>query len=170
VVILKKVIAAIRTLTDAQLQEYQKSPETFTVAGEKIEDGELRVQYAFGGDLNSELANLYEAHSEGDILVLLNIKQDKNLVDEGIAREVINRIQKLRKTAGLVPTDPITVYYDVKQETDLSNIIKSFSEMITGTLKTDFKLYPVPKTDKVVAEENHELGDTQLALAITRLN
>jgi isoleucyl-tRNA synthetase len=166
----KKVIAAIRTLTDAQLQDYQKSPDTFKVAGQTLEEGELRVQYAFGGDLSSDLANLYEADSQGDILVLLNIQQDKNLLDEGVAREVVNRIQKLRKTAGLVPTDAITVYYDVKQESDLSGIIKSFNEMIVGTLKTDLKLYPVPANENVVIEEKHELGDTALALAITRLN
>lgn len=33
----------------------------------------------------------------------------QEMIDEGIAREVISRVQKLRKKAKLQPTDPITV-------------------------------------------------------------
>ena len=47
-------------------------------------------------------------------MVLLDVSHDQAMVDEGVAREVINRIQKLRKAAKLVPTDPVTVFYQVR--------------------------------------------------------
>ena len=31
------------------------------------------------------------------------------MLDEGIAREIINRVQKLRKKASLVPTDAVSL-------------------------------------------------------------
>ena len=31
----------------------------------------------------------------------------QSMLDEGVAREVVNRIQKLRKKAGLSPTDEV---------------------------------------------------------------
>lgn len=34
------------------------------------------------------------------VLVLLDVTPDQSMVDEGVAREVINRIQKLRKKVG----------------------------------------------------------------------
>ena len=34
------------------------------------------------------------------VLVLLDVSPDQSMVDEGVAREVINRIQKLRKKVG----------------------------------------------------------------------
>lgn len=33
--------------------------------------------------------------------------------DEGLAREAINLVQKLRKEAHLTPSDAVTVYYEV---------------------------------------------------------
>jgi isoleucyl-tRNA synthetase len=34
--------------------------------------------------------------------------------DEGLAREVINLVQKLRKEAHVTPSDAVTVYYEVR--------------------------------------------------------
>lgn len=39
----------------------------------------------------------YHAHASGGFLVLLDITPSQDMIDEGIAREVINKIQKLRK-------------------------------------------------------------------------
>ena len=39
----------------------------------------------------------YEAHSDNDVLVLLDVTPDQSMLDEGVAREVVNRVQKLRK-------------------------------------------------------------------------
>ena len=46
--------------------------------------------------------------------MLLNVCQDQSMKDEGLAREVINLVQKLRKEAHVTPSDAVTVYYEVR--------------------------------------------------------
>ncbi|KAJ2578043.1 isoleucine--tRNA ligase, partial [Coemansia sp. RSA 1804] len=43
----------------------------------------------------------YEEATNKDVLILLDTKLRADLIEEGVAREVINRIQRLRKKAGL---------------------------------------------------------------------
>ena len=50
--------------------------------------------------------------ADGDILVLLNTEMDANLVSQGLAREWVNRVQKLRKSGGLLAADKIEVFYE----------------------------------------------------------
>ena len=38
------------------------------------------------------------------------------MIDEGVAREVVNRMQKLRKKGKLVPTDPVTIHWSTKDD------------------------------------------------------
>lgn len=45
--------------------------------------------------------------------MLLNVCPDQSMKDEGLAREVINFVQKLRKEAKVTPSDPVTVYFKV---------------------------------------------------------
>ena len=43
------------------------------------------------------MSEQYAASADGSLMVLLNIVQDQRMVDEGVAREVVNRIQRTRK-------------------------------------------------------------------------
>ncbi len=49
------------------------------------------------------------AQTEGDMTVVIDTSLDEALEHEGLARELINRIQTLRKTAGLQVSDRISV-------------------------------------------------------------
>ena len=57
--------------------------------------------YSFAGEKAAELSSRYEADSCGDILVMLDTTPDPSMIEEGVAREVVNRVQKFRKSAGL---------------------------------------------------------------------
>lgn len=48
-----------------------------------------------------------------DLLVVLNCVPDQAMLDEGTSRNVSNRVQKLRKEAGLEVQDAIEVFYQV---------------------------------------------------------
>ncbi len=61
----------------------------------------FRIMYSFAGEKAAELSSKYEADSCGDILVMLDTTPDPEMIEEGIAREVVNRVQKFRKSAGL---------------------------------------------------------------------
>ena len=43
--------------------------------------------------------------------MILDVSPDQSMLDEGVAREVVNRMQKLRKKGKLVPTDLVTVHW-----------------------------------------------------------
>jgi Domain of unknown function (DUF5915) len=51
------------------------------------------------------------AAGDGEVLAVLDLRRDDSLVSAGLARELVNRVQKLRKAAGLVVTDEVEVFY-----------------------------------------------------------
>ncbi len=46
-----------------------------------------------------------DAAGDGEVLVVMDLRPDDELVAAGLAREVVNRVQRLRKKAGLQATD-----------------------------------------------------------------
>ena len=68
--------------------------------------------------------------NEGNLTVALEVELTEELKQEGIAREVINRIQNLRKECGLEITDRIVVKISPHVQSDAA--IKTFAEMIKG--------------------------------------
>lgn len=68
--------------------------------------------------------------NDGDVTVALDTRLDEALVREGWARDIVNRIQTLRKEAGLEVSDRIRVRYEVPAEaaaavTDFAAYIKT---------------------------------------------
>ena len=69
--------------------------------------------------------------SEGRLTIALDITVTDSLKREGTARELINRIQNLRKDSGFEVTDKITVLVDGGEFSDeISNALESFSDYI----------------------------------------
>ena len=54
--------------------------------------------------------------SDGNLTVALDSKLNDELVNEGLAREFINRIQNLRKDKSMGVNDRIKIYYDCEEE------------------------------------------------------
>ena len=73
----ESVSKKIKELTDEQLQQFVRDKE-MVLAGEKITTEEIRIFYSFSGDTSKEMSNRFEANSEGDLLVLLDISPDKS--------------------------------------------------------------------------------------------
>jgi isoleucyl-tRNA synthetase len=61
----------------------------------------------------SEETKNYEPAIEGQVMILLDAFAYPELAQEGLMREVLNRVQRLRKRAGLVPTDDVKLAYAV---------------------------------------------------------
>lgn len=96
------------------------------------------------------------------ILVLLDVSHDQEMVDEGMAREIVNRIQKLRKKAHLVPTDQITVYYNILPEnSDLNRVAKEHHDFIEVSIRAPFAKSDIV-TDGLIATEEQEVSNTVL--------
>lgn len=78
-----------------------------------------------------------EALSNRFISIDMDCALNDELIHEGLAREVINRIQKTRKEIGLNVTDRIVIHYDANDE--LAIAIEKHKDYISReTLSTDF--------------------------------
>uniref|UniRef100_A0A8C3LHP7 isoleucine--tRNA ligase n=1 Tax=Chrysolophus pictus TaxID=9089 RepID=A0A8C3LHP7_CHRPC len=155
----KPVMAAIKELKSEQLEKFQETG-TIVVEGHELHGEDLRLMYTF--DQVAGGSAQFEAHSDAQVLVLLDVTPDQSMVDEGVAREVINRIQKLRKKRNLVPTDEITVYYRSYPEGDyLDTVIKEHTDFIFATIKAALKPYPVPTSKEVLIQETTQVRRKQ---------
>ena len=76
----------------------------------KINGAEIELSY---DDLliSSESALGYVSASEGGMTVVLDVHLTPDLIDEGIEREMVSRIQTMRKEAGFEVVDRITVNF-----------------------------------------------------------
>ncbi|MBN2519010.1 MAG: isoleucine--tRNA ligase [Bacteroidales bacterium] len=68
--------------------------------------------------------------NEGKLTVALDINVTKELKDEGIAREFINRIQNLRKESGFNVTDKINI--QIKKNDFINSAIEKHSDYISA--------------------------------------
>lgn len=48
----------------------------------------------------------------GQLMAVIDLRQDDSMAEEGLGREIVNRIQKLRKKVGLVAGDLAHVWLD----------------------------------------------------------
>uniref|UniRef100_A0A665UCE5 Isoleucine--tRNA ligase, cytoplasmic n=1 Tax=Echeneis naucrates TaxID=173247 RepID=A0A665UCE5_ECHNA len=162
----KAVTTSIKELKSEQLETFQKTG-SIIVDGHELHEEDLRLMYTF--NQNSDSAAQYEAHSDAQVLVLLDVTPDQSMVDEGVAREVINRIQKLRKKGHLVPSDEISVYYHCQPEGEyLDSVIRAHTDFILATTKAPLLPFPVPGTASVIIQEKTQLKGSDLALTIVK--
>lgn len=157
----KAVVQGLKSLSDGEINEFAKIGHK-EIAGQRIEISEVRLIF----QSNSLNTDQYEVHSDNDVLILLDVTPDSSMQDEGIAREIINRVQKLRKKAHLVPTDQICVFY--KADGDLDRIAKEYTVFIEGTLKTTFANIEKKSNSEVIIEEQQKLKDYNLFICLTK--
>ncbi|WP_404811865.1 isoleucine--tRNA ligase [Capnocytophaga canimorsus] len=101
---MKLVVAQIQNFTQEDIQNIEKNREIIIKLEEKdvtlsIEDVEITTQ-----DIEGWLVA-----SSGNLLVALDIHITDELRKEGIARELVNRIQNIRKDSGFDVTDKINI-------------------------------------------------------------
>lgn len=101
---MKLVATAINMMDQAAIQELETSGNYEILVDEKPETISLEDIEILTEDIPGWLVM-----SEGGITVALDITIDEALRYEGIARELVNRIQNLRKDSGLEVTDRINL-------------------------------------------------------------
>ena len=68
--------------------------------------------------------------NNGILTIALDIELTDELIEEGIARELINRIQNLRKSSGLEITDRIAISMEDRPE--IHNAVLHFNDYIAS--------------------------------------
>lgn len=125
---LKKQVQNVKKLlpllSSTEVQKYLIDG-SITVDGIKLEKGDLIVKRVLKDD---ESSKKLETNTDNDVLTILDVELYSELVNEGLAREIINRIQRLRKKAGLMPTDDVKMQYQITSDQEGIGLAKAFTE------------------------------------------
>src|SRR6056300_966446 len=99
---MKQVAFSITSLNQEQIQQFEQE-ETCSIS---LDDSTIELSLEDVFITNKDIEGWLVA-SHGALTVALDITLSETLINEGIARELVNRIQNLRKDSGLEVTDKI---------------------------------------------------------------
>uniref|UniRef100_A0AC35UBK5 Isoleucine--tRNA ligase n=1 Tax=Rhabditophanes sp. KR3021 TaxID=114890 RepID=A0AC35UBK5_9BILA len=164
----KKVVEYLKTASDEVLTEFLATG-TMTVFGHVLNSEEVAVKYGF--DESKKIAkDEYKTHADNQTVVMLDTERDDSLIEEGLAREVINRIQKLRKTAKLVSTQQANVFCKVTPaDSQLHAVVRKLKETIesaTGTPITFFD-HELPSDFEAKASNTSDVNEAVVEIHLS---
>ena len=156
----KPMAALVATFSQEQIAAIEAAEQTtLEVAGESV------VVSPADFDITSEDMPGWLVASEGKLTVALDVTVTEELRKEGVARELVNRIQNARKDSGLEVTDRITV--EIEHREELVGAIESYGEFIgQQTLARSVVLSAEPQGAMVVESE---IDDQPLKIALTKV-
>lgn len=147
----------ITTAEDSEVRLVKKIKPNFKVLGKKVGGKMKELAAAIGKMTQDEIAQFEAAGTfrlldidlvaedvdiitedmpgwlvanNGILTIALDIELTDALVEEGIARELVNRIQNLRKTSGLEITDRITI--EIERRDEIAAAIEHCREYIAS--------------------------------------
>jgi isoleucyl-tRNA synthetase len=122
---MKQIAALVAQMTQEQIAEIEAS-ETYTlnVGGE-----DLALERA-DFEITSDDMPGWLVASEGKLTVALDITVTDELRKEGTARELINRIQNIRKESGLEVTDKIRI--SIERNDEVAESVEAFGQLIAS--------------------------------------
>ena len=160
---MKEIAAAFGSLDQATItaiQTAETAGEAYTLA---LPGGDVVLN---PGDyqISSEDMPGWLVASEGALTIALDVELTDDLRREGVARELVNRIQNLRKTAGFEVTDRIdtVVYADAPE---IAPALAAFGEWIgSQTLSRSVTLAPAAEAPADAREVEWTEGTIQIAV------
>jgi isoleucyl-tRNA synthetase len=173
----QKVKKALPNVTNNEAKAFLQSKH-ITVDGIELTEEDLVVRR---GLAESASGSQWESNTDNDVLTLLNIEIDETLAKAGIARQIINRVQQLRKRAKLVPTDEVKMEYKVLSDPEkigLDEVFATHGKDFEKTLRRNFDKHvvteaggeiPKDKKEEVIAEEEQELQQATFLLRLVKL-
>ena len=157
--IMKALAAAIQQMSQEDINAFEKAG-TFTLQV----DGQDAVLERTDVEIISEDIPGWLVANEGRLTVALDITVTDELKKEGLARELVNRIQNLRKSSGFDITDKVnitiasspemdgavTAYKDYITSQVLANSLTITTEPIADATVLDFEDFTLPvKVEKI---------------------
>ncbi len=127
---MKAIAASMTTLEQEQIAELEQNG----FINLDIEGNAVKVEAA-DVDIISEDIPGWLVSNEGNLTVALEVELTDELRNEGMARELINRIQNLRKDGGLEITDRIKV--TVSDAEPVMKAVESFGDYIQTQVLAD---------------------------------
>jgi isoleucyl-tRNA synthetase len=148
---MKEIAAAFGALDQATITAIQNAETAGQAYTWNLPGGEVVLN---PGDyqISSEDMPGWLVASEGSLTIALDVEITDDLRREGIARELVNRIQNLRKTTGFEVTDRIdtTIYAD---DDEITAALASFGEWIGAqTLSRSVRQAPASEASDAARE------------------
>ncbi|KAL5726224.1 isoleucine--tRNA ligase [Ranunculus cassubicifolius] len=157
----------VKAMTQEDILTFEKAGEV-TCAGHCLKLSDIKIVREFKRpENNTEI----DAAGDGDVLVVLDLGVDESLVEAGMAREIVNRVQKLRKKSGLEPTDLVEVYFEsLDEDKSLLQVLKSQETDIMKALGTCLLPYDAAPPHAVVFSEEsfHGIAGRSFAIRLAR--
>ena len=162
-----KVRKELPNLTTAQVKDFVKTGQ-ITVAGTPLEREDLLVKkdVANADDPSANIAT----NTDDDVLTILDLHIDEGLAQDGVAREIINRVQRLRKKAGLKATDDVGMRYKVNDNPENIPLKEAFGnkrieEVLRGKVTEDRE----GGEQELIFEEEQEIQKATFMLKLFKL-
>ncbi|MEJ5262318.1 MAG: isoleucine--tRNA ligase [Ignavibacterium sp.] len=124
----KKVKAVAEIIKNFGKEEIKKLENGENISVEV--DGENLTITRDDVEIMSHQIEGWVVESEEGVTVAIDTELNQNLIDEGLAREFVNRVQNMRKDAGFDVTDKINISFTGSPE--LVKAIENFSEYISN--------------------------------------
>ncbi|MBO4842035.1 MAG: isoleucine--tRNA ligase [Bacteroidales bacterium] len=159
---MKEIAAAFATLDQPTISAIQRAEAEGTAYTLALPGGEVLLN---PGDyqISSEDMQGWLVASQGALTIALDVEITPELRQEGLARELINRIQNLRKSSGFEVTDRIEVV--IEPNAALQEALERFGSYVCAqTLARSIRFAPKPENAVEV-----EWEEGTLALGIVRL-
>ncbi|KAF2114605.1 tRNA synthetases class I-domain-containing protein [Lophiotrema nucula] len=172
-----KVKKALPGITSNQIKDFAKSG-TIDVEGITLTKEDLIVKRGLDKEKSGKDQ---EFNTDDDVLVILDTASYPELEQEGLAREVIRRVQDLRKKAGLVPTDDVGMEYRVLSDPDKIGLEDAFEKqgpLFEKALRRNVDKHTITelegkideaKKEEVIAAEEQELHKATFLLRLVKL-
>ena len=122
---MKEIAAAIAALTQDRIADIETRGQIVL----PLPSGEVEVELADVEIATEDMPGWLVAN-EGNLTVALDIEVTDELRQEGIARELVNRIQNLRKSNGYEITDKIAV--TIESNNEVNTAVANFKDYIAA--------------------------------------
>ena len=150
----QKVKKALPGLTSDQVRQFVRD-KFIKVDGIELREDDLIVKRGLmeGG------SSTMETNTDNEVLTILDTAIYPELAKAGVAREVVNRVQQLRKRANLVPTDDVKMEYKVLGDPDgigIAEIFETHSKTFEKALRRPLDKHVATASDGEIVDENRD--------------
>ena len=156
---MKQVANAIMSLSQSQIRDLERNGSINIVLSDNTE----AVVDGADVEIISEDIPGWMVANEGNLTVALDITVTPELRREGVARDLINRVQNIRKSRDYNITDRITVVIEPNELTD--DAIKEYSSYIATQVLADAVV--TGKVDSPAEDERLDIDGTEVNVKIS---
>ena len=168
--VLKPNFKVVGKVFGSNLKEYQEKLLSLSLEDVKHLENNETIKMNVNGDdyeVTSEMVDIRISAKEGfnvgmenNNFVILNATLTDELVKEGIAREVVSKVQLMRKNNGLELTDRIVIKYSADEL--VCNAIEEFSDYIKHETLADELI------NSEVSQNEFVIDDKKIAIEISK--